>query len=188
MSDGLLDEACGRHLTFRALVEAGETWRRVRVPNLPEQPATWAALRGLAADVLDPVIEEFGPIQVTYGFASPALARHVPGRIDPSRDQHAGHELRPDGRPVCPRLGQAVDFAAAGVCSGRIAAWIATRGFFDRLYFYGPGKPLHVSVGPERARVIVAMTEGPSGRRIPHHRPASWLVAQYGPGLGVRAS
>ena len=187
MSGSALDEACGRHLTFRALIEAGETWCRLRVPNLPEQPATWAALRRLAEWVLDPVIEEFGPIQVTYGFASLALARHVPGRIDPSRDQHAGHELRPDGRPVCTRLGQAADFAAAGVCSGRIAAWIASRKDFDRLYFYGPGKPLHVSIGPERAQAIVAMSEGPSGRRVPRRRPASWLLEQYGAISNVQA-
>jgi hypothetical protein len=41
---------------------------------------------------LDPVIDWFGMIELTYGFCSPALARQVSGRIDPKRDQHAAHE------------------------------------------------------------------------------------------------
>lgn len=180
MSEELLDQACSRHLTFRTLIEAGETWRRVRLPNLPQQPETWAALRGLAEGILDPVIKEFGPIKVTYGFASRALTRHIPGRIDPSRDQHAGHELRLDGKPICSRQGQAVDFVTSNICSGRIASWIVTHLPFDRLYFYGPEKPLHVSMGPEGARAVVLMMDGPSGRRVPRRKPASWLVEQYG--------
>ena len=186
MSEELLDQACSRHLTFRTWLEAGETGRRVRVPNLPQQPETWAALQGLAKGILDPVIEEFGPVEVTYGFASRALTRHVPGRIDPSRDQHAGHELRPDGKPVCSRRGQAADFVTSSVCSGRVAAWIVTHLLFDRLYFYGPERPLHVSMGPENARAIVVMVEGPSGRRIPRRRPASWLLERFHPDPSAR--
>ncbi|MCB4825587.1 hypothetical protein [Roseicella aerolata] len=132
-----LDRPCGRHLCFRNLVEAGETWRRVRVPNLPVQAGTIAALQRLARDVLDPVVDEFGPLEITYGFASWELTRHVPGRIDPTRDQHAGHELRPDGRLVCSRLGQAADFHVPGICSGALCTWLAERLPFDRLYFYG---------------------------------------------------
>jgi hypothetical protein len=90
-----LDERCGRHICFRDLVEAGETWERMRLPNLPEQAGTVQAMRRLASAVLDPVVVEFGPVLITYAyaFASPALVRHVPGRIDPSLDQHAGQPL-----------------------------------------------------------------------------------------------
>ena len=186
MSEELLDQACGRHLTFRALIEAGETWHRVRVPNLPQQAETWTALRGLAESILDPVIEEFGPIEVTYGFASLALTRHVRGRIDLSRDQHAGHELRADRRPICPRLGQAADFVIRSTCSGRIAAWTVAHLPFDRLYFYGSERPLHVSMGPQDARAVVVMVEGPSGRRVPQRRPASWLLERFHPGPSAR--
>jgi hypothetical protein len=176
-----LDRPCGRHLCFRDLIEAGETWRRVRVPNLPEQPDTVAALQRLARDVLDPVVEQFGPIEITYGFASRDLTRHIPGRIDPSLDQHAGHELRPDGLPICRRLGQAVDLRVPGLCSGALAAWIAVRLPFDRLYFYGMDRPLHVSVGPEEARAVVSMLPGPRGRRVPQRRSPDWLVASFAP-------
>lgn len=175
-----LDEPCGQHLRFRDLVEVGETWRRVRVPNLPQQPATAVALRRLACDILDPFIDEFGLIEITYGFASQELIRHVPGRINPSRDQHAGHELRLNGEPICRRLGQAVDFWVPGLCSGVLAAWVAAKLPFDRLYFYGTDRPIHVSVGPEEARAVISMLQGPSGRRVPQVRSLSWLAVRYG--------
>jgi hypothetical protein len=180
MTDELLDQPCGSYLTFRDLVEAGETWQRLRVPNSPSQVETIAALRRLAWDILDPVITKFGPLKVTYGFASPTLTRRIRERIDPSRDQHAGHELRSDGKPVCPRLGQAADFRVDGVCSGRIAAWIASTLPFDRLYFYGSDHPLHVSVGPQETRSVVAMVPGPSGRRVPRVRSVGWLKEEFG--------
>lgn len=176
-----LDRPCGQHLRFRDLIEAGETWRRVRVPNLPVQPGTIAALQRLALDVLDPVVEQFGPIEITYGFASRELTRRVPGRIDPSRDQHSGHELRPNGKPICARLGQAADFRVAGLCSGALAAWIAARLPFDRMYFYGTDRPVHVSIGPEEARGVISMLPGPSGHRIPQRRSIDWLAARFAP-------
>jgi hypothetical protein len=175
-----LDEPCGANFVLRDLVEVGETWLRTRVPNAPRQAATVEAMQRLARDILDPVIAEFGPIQITYGFASHALTRLIPGRIDPTRDQHAGHELRPDGAPICPRLGQAVDFWIKGISSGRVAAWIAQRLPFDRIYFYGVGRPLHVSAGPEEKRAVIAMLQGASGRRVPSLRSADWLAQQSG--------
>jgi len=179
---GDLDRPCGRHVRFRDLIQAGATWRRVRVPNLPQQTGTVAALQRLARDVLDPAIDEFGPIEITYGFASQELTRHVPGRIHPSLDQHAGHELRRDGRPICSRLGAAADFRFAGLCSRTLAAWIATRVPFDRLYFYGADRPIHVSVGPEESRAVVSMLPGPSGRLVPHVRSLQWLEDRYASG------
>ncbi len=181
MTTSLLDRPCGRHLCFRDLIEAGETWRRVRVPNLPEQPKTFAALQLLASDVLDPVIDKFGAIEITYGFASRELTRHVPGKIDPSRDQHSGHELRPDGEPICARLGQAADFRVPGLCSGELAAWVTARLPFDRLYFYGVDRPVHVSVGPGDARAVISMLAGPSGRRVPQKRSLDWLGTRFAP-------
>jgi hypothetical protein len=58
--------------------------------------------------VLDPVIEWFGMIRLTYGFCSPALARAIRARgggpIDPKRDQHAAHEHNRLGNRVCERV------------------------------------------------------------------------------------
>ncbi|MBX9596015.1 MAG: hypothetical protein K2X46_16750 [Roseomonas sp.] len=175
-----LDAPCGANFKFRDLIEAGETWHRTRVDNAPRQPATIEAMRRLAEFVLDPVVARFGPLRVTYGFASVALTRLIAGRIDPSRDQHAGHEVRPDGTFVCPRLGQAVDILVEGSSSGRVAQWIAAHLPFDRIYFYGEERPLHVSVGPQHARAIVTMLPGPSGRRIPSVRNFAWLERKFG--------
>lgn len=48
-----------------------------------------------------------------------------------------------------------------------VAQWIVENTPFDRLYFYGADKPLHVSVGPEQSRAIVLMLPGKSGRLVP---------------------
>lgn len=137
------------------------------VDNRPLQEATWDGLRRIATEVLDPVIDRFGAIRLTYGFASAALTRQVSGRIAPPLDQHAGSELNGRGHPICPRLGQAVDFDVAGVGSLELARWLILNTPFDRLYFYGDDRPVHVSVGPAESRAIVMMLAGPSGRRVP---------------------
>ncbi len=177
MTEDELDLPCGRSLTFRDLIEVGETWYRTRVSNLPSEPETVVALSRLAEMILDPVMTEFGKLEITYGFASLALTRHISGRIDTARDQHAGHDLRSNGTPICRRLGQAVDFRVVGVSSRIICGWIAKHLAFDRLYFYGDDLPLHVSAGPDNLKMVVSMLPNSAGRRIPRIRSAEWLVA-----------
>ena len=176
-----LDAPCGHYLRFRDLIECGETWRRVMeqrvaeqrvveeasIDNLPQQPESYNALLDLAEQVLDPVIDWFGMIRLTYGFCSPKLARQIPGRIDPKRDQHAAHERNRLGNLVCPRLGAAADFIVADEDMLEVAQWVAENTPFDRLYFYGSDKPIHVSYGPEQSRQLVVMRPGPSGRLVP---------------------
>jgi hypothetical protein len=48
-----------------------------------------------------------------------------------------------------------------------LAQWIVANTPFDRLYFYGDDRPIHVSHGPNRDRQIVLMVEGKSGRLVP---------------------
>ncbi len=162
-----LDDTCGQYLTFRQLIECGETRERTGLPNLPKQPESYNALRDLAVQVLAPVIDHFGMIKLTYGFCSPELAREIPGRIDPKRDQHAAHELNRLGNLVCPRLGAAVDFIVEDESMLEVAQWIADNTPFDRLYFYGDNKPIHVSFGPEHSRQVVRMVASKSGRLVP---------------------
>lgn len=162
-----LDDPCGRYLTFRQLIECGETQARIGLANRPQQPASYNALHDLAARVLDPVIDYFGMIRLTYGFCSPELARKIPGRIDPQRDQHAAHEVNRRGQPICKRLGAAVDFLIDDENMLEVAQWIVAHTPFDRLYFYGADQPLHVSFGPNQDRQIVWMVATPSGRRVP---------------------
>lgn len=170
-----LDHPCGENFTYRALIACGETWRRLTaeaggVPfdNTPRAAETFAAMRDLCAAVLDPVVRRFGPIELTYAFASPRLTKHVTGLIHPPGDQHAGHELNGAGKLVCPRRGLAADLRVPGADSRLVARWVVENTAFDRLYFYAPDRPFHVSVGPDATRQIVEMRRGPSGRLVPH--------------------
>ena len=165
-----LDTRCGRYFTYRDLIECGETQTRTQLKNLPKEPDSYAALCDLAVNVLDPIIEYFGMIKLTYGFCSPELARNIPGRIAPHLDQHAACERNRVGRQICGRRGAAVDFLVEDEDMTEVAAWIADNLPFDRLYLYGPERPIHISYGPDQSRQVVEMREGPSGRLIPHRR------------------
>jgi len=166
-----LDDPCGRFLAFRDLIQCGDTQAATGIENLPEQVDSYNALLALTEQVLDPVIDWFGMIRLTYGFCSPALAKAIrtrgSGPIDPKRDQHAAHERNRVGNTVCPRLGAAVDFLVEDEDMLEVARWVAAKTPFDRLYFYGPDRPIHVSHGPSHSRQVVAMRAGPSGRLVP---------------------
>lgn len=174
-----LDQPCGAHFVYRDLIACGETWNRLTAAqpfdNVPRAADTFAAMRALCAAVLDPGVDQFGRLDLTYAFASARLTRHISGRIHPPLDQHAGHELDGAGQPICPRLGLACDFLVPGVDGRLVARWIIEKTKFDRLYFYEPHLPLHVSVGPDSARQIVHMRRGPSGRRVPRKVTASFF-------------
>lgn len=162
-----LDAPCGGELTYRQLIECGETQRRTGLSNLPRQPDTYTALYELASAILDPVIDYFGMIELSYGFCSAELAREIPGRIAPTLDQHAAHELNRRGKPICERLGAACDFLVADEDMEEVALWVAANTPFDRLYFYGADRPIHVSYSHTPARQFVRMTPNASGVRVP---------------------
>lgn len=162
-----LDEPCGRFLSYQQLIACGETQAATGLANLPTRPESYTALHDLAVAVLDPVIDYFGMIRLTYGFCSAALAKHIPGRIEPKLDQHTAHELNRLGKPICPRLGAAIDFWVEDESMLEVAQWIVANTPFDRLYYYGNDQPLHVSHGPEHKRQVVLMRAGKSGRLIP---------------------
>jgi len=175
-----LDDPCGRYLTFRDLVSCGETQRNQCVKNVPREPESYTALSLLVILVLDPVMEWFGGIELTYGFCSPELARRISHGIDPKRDQHAACERHSHGRMICSRGGAAVDFLVRDESMFEVAQWITRNTPFDRLYFYGDDRPVHVSHGPQQSRQVVLMLEGPSGRRVPRVMPVEKFLAWDG--------
>ncbi|MGX2032915.1 DNA phosphorothioation-associated putative methyltransferase [Methylocaldum gracile] len=140
-----LEAPCGRYFTYRQLIECGETLARTGLPNRPKEPDSYSALYDLAVNILDPVIDYFGMIELTYGFCSSELAKQIPARIAPELDQHAAHELNRKGRPICPRLGAAADFLVRDEDMAEVARWVMAILPYDRLYYYGPDKPVHVS-------------------------------------------
>lgn len=161
-----LDDKCGHIFTYRQLIECGETWNHSHSPNKPTSPTSYNALFDLCTNIVDPVVDYFGAIQLTYGFASSALTKHIHARIDPKIDQHAACELNRKGAPICPRRGAAIDFLVVDEDMREVADWIRSHLPFDRMYYYGTNRPLHVSYGPEHSREFFEMIEV-KGRRIP---------------------
>ena len=161
-----LDEPCGQNHRFRQLIECGETWERTRVDNVPKSPDTFNALFDLATKILDPVIDYFGGIKLTYGFASPALTNAIAHGIAPKLDQHAACEKGLRGAAICTRKGAAVDFLVEYEDMREVAHWIIENCAFDRLYYYGSDRPIHVSYGPDEAGEAYELSSK-QGRRIP---------------------
>lgn len=178
-----LDALASRYFTWRQLFHVGETFSALQgsggAPvNVPQEAASWDAVSALAQQLLDPLHEQFGELQITYGFASPELAQEIrrhaklrgtTPRIDPALDQHAAAEIRKN-RLVCERGGAAVDVLVPSVSSSTLVDWIERSLPFDRMYLYGDSRPLHLSYSPNPTRLIVEMREGPSGRLIPRVR------------------
>lgn len=162
-----LDEACGATFSFRDFIECGETQLRAGVHNVPTQVETFNALHQLATKVLDPVIEYFGGIRLTYGVCCAELRRLISRRIAPELDQHAAHELNSRGRRICARDGAACDFIVDDEDMWEVAQWIELNLPFDRMYFYGSDKPIHVSYGPSHTRMLVKMVPNRRGQLSP---------------------
>jgi hypothetical protein len=162
-----LDDPCGGIFTFNDLIQCGETARDSDTSNLPNSLGSYQALRDLAEHILDPVIDCFGSIELTYGFCSAALRRQTPGRIAPELDQHAAHETNRTGKLICKRLGAAADFLVRDQDMLAVAQWVVENTPFDRLYFYGKDRPIHVSYGPEKKKEAYELVLTRNGRRVP---------------------
>jgi DNA phosphorothioation-associated putative methyltransferase len=162
-----LDEPCGANFTFRDFIECGQTQKQLGIPNLPLNPQTYNALYALAVSVLDPLIDYFGGIRLTYGFCGPALGKHIHRRVAPKLDQHASHELNRLGQPICSRGGAACDFIIDDEDMEEVARWMLQNLPVDRLYLYGPQQPLHVSHAPTLSRQAFRMDLSARGSLIP---------------------
>jgi hypothetical protein len=163
-----LDQACGINFSYRDFIECGQTQKRLGINNVPLNPKTYNDLFRIAIQVLDPVIEYFGNIKLTYGFSSTALTKNIELNIAPKLDQHCGYECNRLGKPICERLGVAVDFIVEDENMSEVAQWIASNTKFDRIYFYGNNRPIHVSVGPDSSMQITLMNQSQySKRKIP---------------------
>ena len=173
INEYLVEQKCSQHFRYKDLICCGETYSQEQLVNLPEQEETWAAIKMLATTILDPVQEHFGTVHLTYGLSTPSLTSAIRKRakkhdttphIYPLVDQHAGHETNRNGVPICPDLGLACDFFCAEHSSDLIAEWIIRHCDFDKLYFYGTNKPLHVSIGPKQRRAVTLVRR--AGRRV----------------------
>jgi len=162
-----LDQPCGQHFRYRDLVECGETQERLGLTNAPSRAQTYNALRDLAAYILDPAVEYFGSIKLTYGFCSIELGKHITRRVAHHLDQHASCELRPDGKAICSRGGAACDFIVEDEDMFEVAQWIFENTPVDRIYVYGHNRPIHVSYTQNPSRLIYQMISLPNGKLTP---------------------
>jgi hypothetical protein len=51
-----------------------------------------------------------------------------------------------------------------------VADWVAENTRFDRLYFYGEDRSIHVSYGPEQKGEYIDLVVTESGRQVPKVR------------------
>lgn len=162
-----LDQHCGQHFRYQDFIECGETQARTGLPNIPKNPDSYTALLDLAINLLDPLVDYFGMIKLTYGFCCAELAKEIPGRIAPRLDQHAAHEKNRSGELICSRQGAAVDFLVEDENMFEVANWIAANLPFDRMYVYGADRPIHLSFGPAHLRQVIQLRHGPSAQLVP---------------------
>jgi len=158
--------------TYRQLLN----WYGDRFPllknNLPTKQSQ-ESLEELCSNILIPIKNEFGPIEITYGYTSPELLRLIKSSsimgISPGLDQHSSCEENNHGNLICSRKGAACDFVIKDtqVSMFEIAKWIIENLPFDRIYLYGKNRPVHISYGPENSRFIQIMSESNNGRRYP---------------------
>jgi len=162
-----LDQKCGDNFSYRDFIECGETQKKTGFANIPKQAKTYNAYYALATNLLDPIIEYYGEIVLTYGFCSAELARKIPGRIAPKLDQHASHELNRNGNLICERLGAAVDFLIEDEDMFEVAKWISSSLEFDRIYIYQKNKPIHISFNFNNKKIIYIMKKNQLNKTTP---------------------
>ena len=162
-----LDDSCGEYFTFRDFIECGDTQARTRIKNLPQAPGSYNAYHALATNLIDPIVDYFGPIKLTYGFCSQELGKEIKGRVAPKLDQHAAYEKNRKGNYICDRLGAAVDFLVEDEDMLGVVEWIVNNLTFDRIYFYGSGRPIHVSYSATPTREVYELVSTKSGARVP---------------------
>ena len=154
------EDFCSENFNFEDFISCSETFQNVSLKNVPYRKVTYEFIRQLANDILEPCLSEFGNLKLTYGFCGKDLSRAIKkgnGGIPPPLDQHAGMELNASGDLICRRGGMAADFHCLPVSSLQVAKFVVGNLPFDRLYFYGKNRPIHVSVNADSSSQIVMM-------------------------------
>ena len=81
-------------------------------------------------------------------------------------DQHASFELNSNGKRTCERVGAAVDLHVPGTRASQVVAQVR-RQPFDRIYFYGDDRPVHVSWSSTPVGYVTSMVPSATDRRVP---------------------
>ncbi|CAM4470209.1 hypothetical protein [Alteromonas australica] len=140
--------------------------------NEPIKQKSKLALERLLYEVLLPVNRSLGNPIITYGFTSFELKKHIqkssPSGTAPTLDQHSSYEINSAGRQICSRGGAACDFYIEGLPTSNIVRFITQKLNYDRIYYYGNKRPLHVSIHlTDPLKHLQIMCESENGRRYP---------------------
>jgi DNA phosphorothioation-associated putative methyltransferase len=170
-----LDQQCGSNFTYRSFIECGDTQERLQLANLPGNAQSFNAIHALAVRILDPIIDYFGAIRLTYGFCSHELSKHISLRVAHHLDQHVSFERNSAGKRICSRGGAACDFIIEDENMEEVADWIIEFLQFDRMYFYGSDRPLHISYSDKGQKKAYRMCVSEGGRLMPKPYSSSRL-------------
>ncbi len=127
----------------------------------------------LVEKILIPINKAFGELNITYGFVSAELNRYIQKNSSsgtaPYLDQHSASELNNANSLICNRHGLACDFLVKGYEKNmeEIMSFIVNNLDFDKVYYYGNNRPLHVSIGNNFEKHLQIMNVSDKGRRIP---------------------
>jgi hypothetical protein len=145
----------------------------ISLDNTPKASESILSAILILETVLLPINKKFGDVKITYGFVSPELNRYIQKNSSsgtyPSLDQHAASELNQANKQICKRHGLACDFIVNGYEKqmDEVMLFVVNHLDFDKIYYYGNDRPLHVSVGNESERHLQVMNVSDKGRRIP---------------------
>ena len=115
------------HFTLAEMTRSSAAVRRGLDNRAP--PAVADALARLCIHVLEPVRAQFGMVQVTSGYRSPAVNRAIGGA---KTSRHV--------------FGEAADFTVPGVCNMVVCRWIMLHLNYDQLiYEFGEAGWVHCS-------------------------------------------
>lgn len=140
--------------------------------NIPATQESTIALEYLLLEILLPINSAIGKPVITYGFTSFSLKKYIqrysPSGTSPDLDQHSAFEKNSVGKQICSRGGAACDLFIKDVSSSDIVRYIVKTLNYDRLYYYGDDRPLHVSIHPtEPLKHLQVMGTSSKGRRYP---------------------
>jgi hypothetical protein len=149
-------------------------WHLNKYPETPSNipsPKSKPYLEMLISEILIPTERKFGALTITYGFTSSKIAAYISKHFStgtaPKLDQHAACELNSKNNEISTRRGSACDFILPNESMAEITRFIVKNLSFDRLYYYGDNRPIHVSISDEPVKHLQIMCESTTGRRYP---------------------
>lgn len=162
-----------KHSITKQLIDWYQKRHSISLDNSPKEDESIGSIISIVEGVLIPVSNQFGELTVTYGFVSGELNKFIQKNNSsgtyPSIDQHSASELNKANNQICKRHGIACDFIVKGYEKkmNEVLLFLVNNLDFDKIYYYGKDRPLHVSVGNESERHLQIMNASDKGRRIP---------------------